>query len=179
MEMTTYDAWLAENTRERERRIANYPDLVQGHIEDQQERDQERRDLLAVFPYSVVAEGFYSEHDYATRWCWQHISPKNGLCDSYQSDYLALSSVLETEFLEHTFYRGNEWFHKRYWEPAEHAHQGEWAYLWFGKTDYDYGFGEYYFAQDTDRAKFVEAFPAFTWDEAWNREMSWQGEEKP
>jgi hypothetical protein len=170
MEVSTYEVWLEEDRQDRERLAAIHPEYVQSRLTSQEERDRDRRGLLVNFPYSVVAEGEYSDHDYAARWCWQHIGRMNGLCIGAHTYYPACPLVLETEYLERGEYQGQETVEKRYRHPADHEHQGQWTYLWFGKTGYDYGFGEYYFVNETDCTQFLAALPTFNWDASWDEE---------
>ena len=175
MKIATYDAWLEEDRQDRERLAATRPEYVQRHIDDQKKLDQNRLEILMTFPYSVVSEGGYPEHDYAGRWCWQHIGPKEGPCDNWHSEYPACPLVLATEYVRSGEYKNPEgkivpYRRKTYCDPGEHAHQGRWTSLWLGKTDYDYGFQIYFFADEADYGEFLAAFPTFTWDESWNKE---------
>jgi hypothetical protein len=159
MELSTYEAWDEEERQDQERLAATHPDYVQDSVDDQ------RAELLLRFPYTVVATGIYPEHDYARRWCWQNISPENGPCDAWQSEYPACPLVLAAQPREQ-----ETWKRKRHTDPGNHEHEGEWSFLWLGKTDYDFGYGEYCFGNESDRGKFLAAFPAFTWSEGWNKE---------
>lgn len=172
MDISTYEAWLEEERRDRERLAVTHPEYVQSHLHAQQELDEGRRLILGAFPHSVVTEGDYPEHSYAGRWCWQHIGPENGPCDNWHSDYPACPLVLATEHVPPGEFKNADGqvipcTRKAYRNPGEHEHQGEWCSLWFGKTGYDYGFCEYYFANETDYTQFLAACPTFTWDEAW------------
>jgi hypothetical protein len=62
------------------------------------------------------------------------------------------------------------WERKRYANPGEHSHEGRWTFLWLGKTDYDFGYGKYCFADEADCFTFLAAFSTFTWSEAWDSE---------
>ena len=170
MEISTYEAWLKEDRRDRERLAATHPEYVQSRLDTQRELDRDRHELLTAFPYSVVAEGISTEHDFAAHWCWQHLGPMHGCCIGAYTEYPACPLVLATEYYERVVYQGREWVEKRYLHPVAHEHQGVWTYLWFGKTDYDYGYGEYFFSAELDCGRFVSAFPTFTWSEAWNKE---------
>ena len=126
--------------------------------------------MLVNFPFSTVLKGYYPEHDFAIRWCWQNISPANGTCSDYHSEYPACPLVLETSYLERGTLKdktGKEaaWETVRYENPGEHRHEGVWCSIWLGKTGYDYGFQEYCFLNDHDRKRFLSAFSTFTFGE--------------
>ena len=151
MEISTYEAWLEWMVQDRERRafvhanyVQNHPEYLQSHLERQDALERKHEELLQP-SYTVITEGEYSEHDYACRWCWQHISPKHGQMQQLQSEYPACSLVLETEYIEQGTIQDKDgtekpvkW--KAYQDPGEHTHQGVWTSLWLGKTGYDYGF---------------------------------------
>lgn len=181
MEISTYEAWIEWTVQDRQQRAAarpqyirDHPEYLQRHLERQYALDRKRSELLGKFPYSVVAEGEHAEHDYAARWCWQNIGPKNGRCDNYNSTYPACPLVLETEYIEHGVVKlpdgtqqSREW--KSYRDPGAHQHQGDWTSLWLSKTGHDYGFNIFFFAHQQDYARFLAAFPTFTWDASWDR----------
>jgi len=182
MEISTYEAWEDWIVHDRQRRafayakyVQSHPEILQRHLRRQYRLDRKREDLLVDFPYVVIAEGEYSEHDYACRWCWQQFGPENGRCKNYQSEYPACPLVLETEHIEEAVRKdrkGTEisyrW--KAYSDPGEHSHQGVWTTLWFGKTAYDYGFNVYFFVNEADHERFLGAFPTFTWHGSWDKE---------
>jgi hypothetical protein len=146
---------------------------VYANLEWQLEMDQERVKMLANYPYSTVLEGYYPEHDYAIRWCWQNISPPNGTCSDWHSEYPACPLVLATAYVEQGVLRpkdGTEtpWERVSYKDPGKHEHDGAWSSLWLGKTDYDYGFREYGFVNQADRERFLSAFPTFTFGEKYS-----------
>lgn len=153
MDISTYEEWQKE----------------EGY-----EPNSERSELLARFPYTVVATGYYPEHDYACRWCWQNIGPADGPCRDF-GEYPGCPLVLETKRVERGVSldsNGKEyaWKRTRYTNPGDHRHEGEWTFLWIDKVDYDYGYGEYFFAKEADRARFISAFPSFTWSESWDED---------
>lgn len=73
-----------------------------------------------------MLEMAYPELDYAHRWCWQRFGPMNGLCTQKYSEYKVCS------------------------DETEHRHIGKWTSHWFVKTDYDFGFNEFYFSERAD-----------------------------
>jgi hypothetical protein len=102
-------------------------------------------------------------------------SARDGLCSACHSEYPGCPLVLATERIERvteTDKNGNEvtWLRKDYTDPGAHSHEGAWSFLWLGKTGYDFGYGEYCFANEADHARFMAAFSTFTWSEAWDRE---------
>jgi len=104
--------------------------------------EEEREQWLALFPHSAVVECSYPELDFATRWCWQNFGPCHGECHENSSEYPGCPLVISTERTE--IVGGRE--RKRYAQVALHRHDGAWAKSWLGKTGYNYGFCEYYFA---------------------------------
>ena len=105
-----------------------------------------RNATLNAFPYSVVLQVAYPEMDYANRWAWQQFGPRHGECfdvrrGSKPSEYPMCN------------------------DPEPHAHQGTWCCWWHMKTDYDFGFCEWYFSNSTDRDRFLAFVPAISWGE--------------
>ena len=128
----------------------------------------EREQLIKKFPYSVIVEGNYPEHDFATNWCWKNFGPINTQkCYDSQSNYPSCPIALATGKIQK--YRdpfGEEKLGMVYdWEVPAHAHQGKWAYFWLDKTDYDYGFAEFLFAEEKDKNLFVENVSMFNMGE--------------
>jgi hypothetical protein len=104
---------------------------------------QEREDRLAAFPHSVVLQVAYPELDFANRWCWHRFGPAHGECHQASSEYAACD--LRTS----------------------HAHVGSWLSHWLVKTDYDFGFNEWCFAQPEGRDRFLDFVPQINWGEGW------------
>jgi hypothetical protein len=148
-------------------RIASYERAV-DEAELGSEDDDERRQLKAMFPHSVVLEGAYPEHDFATRWCWQNCGECHGECHEMYSEYPGCPLVLATGRIERI--RGRDVM--KYEKVAAHLHQGSWTKKWLGKTAYDYGFGEFYFASEADLERFISAVPTFSWGE--NYDPAWR-----
>jgi hypothetical protein len=177
MDISTYETWQEEERRAIGALAVTRPEYVQHEVDHQREQNKQRDELLVRFSYSVVATGIYPEHDYACRWCWQNISPADGWCIDWYSEYPTCPLVMETEHMERgtrTDKSGEvlscEW--KRYANPGEHRHEGQWSFLWLGKTGYDYGYGEYCFTREGDRVNFLAALPTFTWSEFRNGDES-------
>lgn len=129
---------------------------------------QDRRDeALKRFPYTVVVEACYPTYDFASRWCWQTFGPMDCKeCGDHSSEYPGCELVLAIkEYTMPRAYKDKDGtihvynFHSR--DPGKHGHEGTWTIVWLGKTDYDYGYSEYYFKNEADRDKFIEAVPSF------------------
>lgn len=179
MDISTQEAWQEVQLQDQQQLAARYPDhpeYVQGHIDYLRSLDEKRAALLARFPYAVTAEGDYSEFSYAIRWGWQNIGPPDGPCIFHlQADYPGCPLILETESVTYGTRTDTSgavipWVRKKYSPPAEHGHEGEWSFLWFGKTGYDWGYCAFYFGNESDHANFLLAFPTFTWSEEWKQE---------
>jgi hypothetical protein len=103
--------------------------------------DLERTARILRFPYTVMLEASFAEFDYANRWCWQLLGPADGEClDSY-SEY---PSCLKSE---------------------PHNHEGRWGSHFLVKTEYNYGFCEWYFSNPADQQSFLDQVPTFHWGE--------------
>jgi hypothetical protein len=96
---------------------------------------------LAKFPYFVMLELSFPELDFANRWCWQNFGPPDRLCLDASSEYR--SCLIE----------------------GDHHHSGSWAWEWYEKTDYDFGYCEWSFANQSDHAAFMEQLPHIHWGE--------------
>ena len=110
-------------------------------VEDRATETVDRNIHLARFPYSVMLQVAYPELDYANRWCWQNFGPGDGRCLQLDSEY----RVCERD------------------DP--HSHLGKWASHWWAKTDYNFGFNEWYFAESDDRELFVANIENIHWGE--------------
>ncbi|MBY0242936.1 MAG: hypothetical protein K2X55_26870 [Burkholderiaceae bacterium] len=100
-----------------------------------------RNELIKRFPFSVMLKVSYPELDFANRWCWQRFGPNDGECYQAQSEYRV---CLESE---------------------PHEHSGIWTSHWFEKTDYDFGFNEWYFSSIEDRDLFIAVLDEINWGE--------------
>lgn len=105
------------------------------------EEERERASRLSRFPYPVTLQVSFPELDFANRWCWQHFGPSDGNCLQRHSYYPACSV------------------------PEPHSHTGKWMWYFFGKTDYDFGFCEWYFAEQFDRSSFLASVGEINWGE--------------
>jgi len=120
-------------------------------------KDDKRLAVLADFPYSVVVEGYYPEHDFCVRWCWQQFGPfQTEKCYEYCSEYPACPEVQATKTIRTGKNQdGSEWSEPEYSNPGDHAHQGDWTTIWLGKTGYDYGYNEFCFKLEAMRDAFA------------------------
>ena len=114
------------------------------HEKFRRDKSDRRQRLRERFPHVVLLEGSYPETDFAERRCWQQFGFCDGKCQNYASEY------------------------PRYSQPPEHEHVGVWTTMWLGKTGYDYGFMEFYFANESDRDSFLAAVPSLTFGENYN-----------
>ncbi len=86
----------------------------------------ERNKILLDFPYSVILKLFYQQIDFADWLLWQILGDKYGYCNQEQSDIPACKIT------------------------GKHKHNGVWTSFWLAKTDYDYGFNEWFFKNKED-----------------------------
>jgi hypothetical protein len=93
--------------------------------------NQWRTEKMSRFPYAVMLQVSYPELDFTNRWCWQNFGPFEGECYRGHKEY----SVCDRD------------------EP--HCHIGKWVSHWHAKTDYDFGFNEWYFVEMSDRDLFI------------------------
>lgn len=122
-------------------------------------------DLIhAQFPYGVVVECDFPEWDVATRWCWQNFGPRHGECLG-QLKYAVCPLVLPTEHIVRIDVGGKECEQKQYSIVQLHDHVGKWTTHWYGKTEYDHGFGEFCFSSPEQKARFLEFVPQVDWGE--------------
>jgi hypothetical protein len=101
----------------------------------------DRNARLTRFPYSVMLKVSFPELDFANRWCWQNFGPCDGECMQRDSEYLACDRA------------------------DSHSHVGKWTSYFFDKTDYNFGFNEWYFAEIADRDQFFASVDKINWGE--------------
>lgn len=102
---------------------------------------EERGLLLLRFPFAVMLEVAYPEVDIANRWCWKTFGPKFSPCYQFQSSYPCCL------------------------DESMHEHQGVWCTYWFAKSDYDFGFNEWYFRDRQHHDMFLCFVPLIHWGE--------------
>jgi hypothetical protein len=124
--------------------VSSFEEYLAGgddSIDERAAQKADRDERLARFPYAVMLKLSFPELDFAHRWCWHHFGPCDGECTQRYSEY----RVCE---------RGDP-----------HSHAGKWTSHWFIKTDYDFGFNEWYFAASADRDLFLANVGQFNWGE--------------
>ncbi len=102
-----------------------------------------RESRLLIYPYSAMMLVAFPEMDFADRWIWNMIGPSSGDCRQSASEYCACSI--------------EQW----------HTHSGTWCSHFFGKTEYDYGFNEWYFQSESDLSRFIKFIPDINWGECY------------
>jgi len=106
---------------------------------------------LGAFPFGVILRVAYPEIDYANRWASQQFGPRDGEC----FDVRRGSKPSEYPVCD---------------DPEPHDHQGTWCCCQLPvKTDYDFGFCEWYFSNPTDRDRFLAFAPTINWGENFPR----------
>ncbi|WP_254513120.1 hypothetical protein [Anatilimnocola floriformis] len=110
-------------------------------VEDRASQKIERNERLLRFPFSVMLKVSFPELDFANRWCWQNFGPGDGECTQSYSRYRVCD------------------------RKDRHTHEGRWASHWFVKTDYDFGFNEWYFVASRDHELFVANIANINWGE--------------
>ena len=115
---------------------------VSCHCDSDEERAELnllRNEWLLRFPHAVMLEVAYPELDFVNRWCWTSFGASDGECTQKFSEYRACDIDMP------------------------HAHSGVWMDHWFEKTDYNFGFNEWYFADRSDYDKFLDNIPNINW----------------
>lgn len=125
--------------------IERYLESEDDSIEDRALQSRERLDRLVRFPYPVMLELAFPELDFAIRWCWQQFGPMDGDCTQKYSEYRICT------------------------DDAPHRHSGKWTTHWFVKTEYNFGFDEFYFGEQDDRDLFVANLAEINWGENYPR----------
>jgi hypothetical protein len=110
-------------------------------FEERAAQELDRKNRLVRFPYSIMLQVSFAEVDYANRWCWQNFGASDGECTQRNSEY----RVCDVN------------------EP--HSHVGKWTSNWFVKTDYNFGFNEWYFGECADRERFLANVESLNWGE--------------
>jgi len=110
-------------------------------VDDDPLEERDRNSRLLRFPFSIMLKVSFAELDFANRWCWQQFGPGDGECMQRESEYRACDVS----------------------EP--HSHVGTWTSHWFVKTEYNFGFNEWYFAECVARDRFLAHVEALNWGE--------------
>ena len=109
--------------------------------EEQADQQTERKERVRSFPFAVMLELAFPERDFADRWCWEQFGSARGECLQSYSEYPSCTM------------------------NVPHCHMGSWINHWFVKTDYDFGFSEWYFSERVDYELFLEFVPSIDWGE--------------
>ena len=110
--------------------------------------DNERRSRISRFPYFLMLELAFAELDFANRWCWENFGPADGDCDQSYSEYPACAV------------------------KSPHHHTGRWMTHWYVKTEYNFGFNEWYFMEESSFNRFRDAVPLFNWGDLYPKRTS-------
>lgn len=110
-------------------------------VDERAAEDVERAERLLHFRFPVMLEASFAEFDFANRWCWERFGSAYGECFQSHSDYPACT-VSEL-----------------------HCHNGQWTSRFLVKTEYNFGFCEWYFADESHQHAFLEHVSTFNWGE--------------
>jgi len=123
---------------------SSFQEYLQSEVDSPDERaEQERKYRLQLqrFPFNVVLKISYDELDFANRWCWQTMGPADGECNQHNSEYPACDRT----------------------EP--HTHVGNWISRWITKTEYNFGFNEWFFTEAGQAERFIQNVENLNWGE--------------
>lgn len=110
-----------------------------GPLDDDDSAERMRR--LCQFPHAAMLQMAIPEMDFASRLCWQKFGPADGECDQLHSEYRVCD------------------------DDRPHSHIGSWTKTFFVKTDYNFGFCEWYFAAKSPFDQFCESLNDISWGE--------------
>lgn len=127
-------------------------------------KEEQRESTLSKFPYSVVVEGYCGCSDLISRWLWQTIGPRDGMCWDYCSEYPGCPQVLATRTdkpYECKDKDGNvvKKTYPSYSNSGDHSHEGKWTCFVLNKSDYDFFYMEFFFESEEHANKFKEQVP--------------------
>ena len=109
--------------------------------EERASQQSARNQRLVCFPFALMLQVSFAELDFANRWCWTRFGPANGECAQMDSEY----RVCQID--------------------KPHSHSGVWMTHWFVKTDYNFGFNEWYFVDQARHDLFLAFVPKINWGE--------------
>lgn len=109
--------------------------------EDRLDYMREREERLLRFSHAVMLQVSFPEANFADRWCWQQFGPYWGECFQSYAEYRICDL------------------------GEKHCHMGTWTSHFFVKTEYDFGFMEWYFSRAVDRDRFLAFVPLINWGE--------------
>ncbi len=110
-----------------------------------EEATEVRGQRLLRFPHAIMLQVSFPELDFANRWCWQNFGPRYGECHQSGCIYPVCT------------------------RPEPHSHLGKWSSDFLVKTDYDFGFCEWYFVERSDYEMFVAFIDQINWGENFPR----------
>lgn len=159
-----YEKWDAA----RRQREESHEKFEEYFVTATKSRNEKLAAVSQKFPFTVLTEGGYYDHDFAEKWCWDNVGAKDGPCqEGEMSDWAGCPQVVATSHMIRGWYRRQSgeivnWTERAYKDVPEHSHQGNWCYVWLGKTGYDYGISAMCFQNESDRDRFAAAVPTFT-----------------
>ena len=103
--------------------------------------NREREDRLHQFPYAVMLE-----------WPFRNSTPRIAGVGNALAQWMARARKGIPEY-------------KACSDETEHRHIGKWTSHWFVKTDYDFGYNEFYFVEQADRDLFLAHLSDIHWGE--------------
>jgi hypothetical protein len=133
--------------------IEHYMAREDDPLADRLQQSRERDERLRQFPFPVMLEFAYPELDFAIRWCWQRFGPMDGDCTQKSSEYRICC------------------------DETPHRHAGTWTTHWFVKTEYNFGFCEWYFSNQADHHEFRASLPELNWGELYPKHRSTIGDD--
>jgi hypothetical protein len=97
--LASYEEWIEHEREHRESVEKRNPESIALMLSVVEKKESTRRSLMERFPYSAVLEGTNRIDDFASRWLWANVSPCDGKCHDYYSEYPACPVVLATKTL--------------------------------------------------------------------------------
>ncbi len=94
---------------------------------------KERNNILLDFSHSIILKLSYHQLDFANWLLWQILGEVYGYCGYSNFPMCKIK--------------------------GEHKHNGIWAIYWLAKTNYDYGFNEWFFKQKEDSDVLIKIKP--------------------
>jgi len=125
--------------------LADYLDETDESRAELIERFKDRELRSCLFPHSVMLKITLQQLTLASRWCFEKWGLPEGPCyESYSAD--SVDPYCKDE--------------------SDHFHMGDWAWNFYVKTDYDYGFSEWSVKQQSQLQEFREMVSV------WSKESS-------
>jgi hypothetical protein len=115
--------------------LADYLDETDESRGELIERFKERELRSNSLPFSVMLKITLLDLTAASRWCFERWGLPDGPCfESHSTDAYCT-------------------------DESDHAHEGNWNWSFYVKTDYDYGFSEWSFKMDSQLNEFYKMLP--------------------